>query len=190
MNSDAITKVLYCTLLFRRHFFRLLGRLLTACHVSLCTKQTHRPCCCCAGALDQRYFSVRCCGCQLFWFCGNLAGLLSWQPFWLNIVPRLLTSFALLDVFQASVDFLLYLSVWHLCYMFCALVLLPFILFFLLLHKSNHGRKGFINIFSPEQKKWTLSCTWFILKHGPVEPCSQGVATCIQLPWQILTGGL
>ena len=33
MNSDAITKVLYCTLLFRRHFFRLLGRLLTACHV-------------------------------------------------------------------------------------------------------------------------------------------------------------
>ena len=130
MNSDAITKVLYCTLLFRRHFFRLLGRLLTACHVSLCTKQTHRPCCCCAGALDQRYFSLRCCGCQLFWFCGNLAGLLSWQPFWLNIVPRLLTSFALLDVFQASVDFLLYLSVWHLCYMFCALVLLPFYFIF------------------------------------------------------------
>ena len=139
MNSDAITKVLYCTLLFRRHFFRLLGRLLTACHVSLCTKQTHRPCCCCAGALDQRNFSFRCCGCQLFWFCGNLAGLLSWQPFWLNIVPRLLTSFALLDVFQASVDFLLYLSVWHLCYMFCALVLLLFILFFP--HHTTPARK-------------------------------------------------
>ena len=49
MKSDAITLVLHCRLLFRRHFSAFGAGV--SCHVIISTKQTHRPCCCCAGLL-------------------------------------------------------------------------------------------------------------------------------------------